>query len=66
MLEEIKHCISNRPECSFDEYFQDYICSVQDANILMEVDVSRLFNNLNISTLPKEIESYYKELLKSC
>lgn len=66
MLEEIKKCISNRPKCSFDEYFQDYICNVQDANISMEVDVSRLFNNLNISTLPKEIESYYKELLKSC
>ena len=38
MLETIKTFIKETPDISFDEFYQDYICDVQDQNVRAEID----------------------------
>lgn len=38
MLESIKQIIAELPDLSFWEYYQDYICEVQDQNIRAEIE----------------------------
>ena len=37
MLESIKTCIEELPEVSFGEFYQNYICEVQDLNVMAEI-----------------------------
>lgn len=38
MLETVKTYIDELPDISFDQYYQDYVCRVQDQNIRIEID----------------------------
>jgi hypothetical protein len=38
MLETVKTYIDELPDIPFDQYYQDYVCRVQDQNIRIEID----------------------------
>lgn len=61
MLETIKSCINNLPNKSFDMYFQEYIMKMQDMEIRNEVDLTILFNHLDIRGINKQIHLFHKE-----
>ena len=38
MLETVKTYIDELPDIPFDQYYQNYVCRVQDQNIKIEID----------------------------
>ncbi len=38
MLATVKTYIDELPDIPFDQYYQDYVCRVQDQNIRIEID----------------------------
>ena len=38
MLGTVKTYIDELPDIPFDQYYQDYVCRVQDQNIRIEID----------------------------
>jgi len=58
MLDNIKSYISNMPDDSFDEYYQNYIFAVQDRNIGMETN----FNSNTFISINKLITAIHREL----
>lgn len=61
MLETVKHKIESGFR-DFDQYYLDYICSVQDNNIDREFRYFKSSNILNPMSMQQIIESTYKEL----
>ena len=58
MLETIKKYISETPDISFNDYYQQYIFAIQDENIGAETQFSDItFNNVEriISRIRKEL-----------
>lgn len=56
MLESVKDIIAELPDTPFWEYYQDYICEVQDQNIKAEIEnlktdeitsITKLISRLN-------------------
>lgn len=66
MLETVKAKISEvKSEYpSFDTYYMEYICSVQDKNIEYEARYLRYMNKLNPFSMQSIIEYTYEELKK--
>ena len=59
MLESIKQLITNSPDISFTEYYQQYVMDVQDYNLGIEVKDLR---NADILSVDKLIHKLHKEL----
>ena len=59
MLEHIKQLISNSPDISFIEYYQQYVMDVQDYNLCLEVNDLK---NVDILSVDKLIHKLHKEL----
>lgn len=58
MLETVKRYISETPDISFNDYYQQYIFTIQDENIGAETQFSDItFNNVEriISRIRKEL-----------
>jgi hypothetical protein len=60
MLETIKTYIKDLPCTSFEDYYQNYIFDVQDANIEAEV---KSIKTSDILSLDRLIAKLHKELL---
>lgn len=59
MLDTVKSYIEELPDMPFDEYYQRYICSVQDQNITVEVNSVKTDD---IMSLDRLIARLHKEL----
>ena len=59
MLESIRNYIRTLPNTDFAEYYQRYICDVQDRNIITEVNSIKTDD---ILSLDKLITKLHKEL----
>lgn len=59
MLESIKGYIKVLPTVEFAEYYQKYICDIQDMNIVAEVNSIKTDNILSLDRL---ITKLHKEL----
>lgn len=51
MLETVKSYIKEIPDISFGEFYQNYICDVQDQNILIEVQGAKTEDIITIEKL---------------
>ena len=60
MLDSVKTYIKNTPDTDFAEYYQRYICSIQDQNIVAEVNSVKTDDILSLDRL---IAKLHKELL---
>lgn len=59
MLDTIKGYIKELPDQDFDDYYQNYIFSVQDQNLLAEIESIK---TSDIMSLDKLIAKLHKEL----
>jgi len=59
MLDTIKCYIKELPDQDFDDYYQNYIFSVQDQNLLAEIESIK---TSDIMSLDKLIAKLHKEL----
>jgi len=59
MLDTVKKYITELPDISFEDYYQNYIFDVQDYNIEMEVNSVK---TSDILSLDKLIAKLHKEL----
>ena len=57
MLEMISKAIAELPELTFEQYFQNYVTSVQDNNIENEVQFILRNNFLNVMSVAKLIDT---------
>jgi len=57
MLESVKDTIAELPDISFWEYYQNYICDVQDRNILQEIRSIKTEEILSVSGLLNKLHS---------
>lgn len=60
MLDSIKRYIKELPDLEFGEFYQRYICDVQDENLLVEVGSVKTDD---IISLNKLIEKLHKSLI---
>ena len=51
MLDSVKTYIKNAPNTNFTEYYQRYICSIQDQNIIAEVNSVKTDDILSLDRL---------------
>ena len=59
MLETIKSYINGIPDIPFEDYYQNYICEVQDRNIESEIEFVQSDDILTMSAL---LTRLHKEL----
>lgn len=59
MLETVKTYIDELPDIPFDQYYQDYVCRVQDQNIRIEIDS---FKSDDILSLEQILARLHKEI----
>ena len=64
MLETVKKTIRKRESRSFDERYIDYIISIQNKNIQLEMDYIRKHNTLDIMKLDKWVSGSLQEAMK--
>lgn len=62
MLAKLKEYISNLPDISFDEYYMDYIFSVQDDNLQREFKHLKFQRDYNLQTIQGLINFTAKEV----
>lgn len=60
MLETVKQLISNSPDISFTEYYQQYVMDIQDYNLCLEVDSLK---NPNVLSVTRLVAKLHKELV---
>ena len=60
MLETIKSYLKETPDTDFNTYYQNYICSIQDSNVISEIGSIGLDTTLPLDRL---IAKLHKELL---
>lgn len=60
VLEGVKAYINELPDQSFAEFYEQYVCRVQDMNLMAEVNSVK---TSDILSLDKLIAKLYKELL---
>ena len=51
MLDTVKKYIKELPDVSFDEFYQGYICDVQDQNVMAEIDSIKVGEILSLKQL---------------
>ena len=59
MLETVKTYIDELPDIPFDQYYQNYVCRVQDQNIKIEIDS---FKSDDILSLEQILARLHKEI----
>lgn len=57
MLESIKTIIEELPDVSFDEYYQMYICDVQDQNIMVEINSVKTDEIISLNSLLSKLNA---------
>ena len=67
MLDRVRSTISNLPDISFEEYFIQYMMSVQDSNI--ESEASSIFKNVspdvsNVIRADRLVSKTFERLVK--
>lgn len=65
MLETVRKCIRKKEPKSFNERFVDYIISVQDKSILLEMEYIKKHNKLDALNLDKWVGASLQEAMKS-
>lgn len=66
MLETINDFIQSLPNISFDQFYNDYIASVQDSNIDDEIAYIIKHNALNLSMMDRLIQHTHERLMQIC
>ena len=66
MLETINDFIQSLPNISFDQFYNDYIASVQDSNIDDEIAYIIKHNALNLSMMDRLIQHTHERLMQMC
>lgn len=61
MLETVKDLIKNVPQQSFASFYNSYILSVQDINLMHEIDATIRNNRLDIRKMSTYIATLQKE-----
>ena len=51
MLETVKAYIKDSSDIPFNDYYQDYICKVQDQNVISEIANAHLEDVVSLSKL---------------
>lgn len=62
MLKVVRERIESVPKISFDEFYLQYMCDVQDSNIDMEFDYMVHRNTLNIRSMESLIKNTFERL----
>ena len=62
MLDVVSHKVKSRRYPSFEERFIDYLLSIQNQSIMLEMEYIKRHNTLDILKLDKWIEHDLKEL----
>jgi len=57
MLETVKATIKELPDISFGEFYQNYICDIQDQNILVEVQGIKTEDIITIEKLIAKLKN---------
>lgn len=57
MLETVKATIKELPDISFGEFYQNYICDIQDQNILVEVQGVKTEDIITIEKLIAKLKN---------
>lgn len=66
MLETVKAAIDSLPDISFEEYFMQYVLSVQDSNIEQEFLFLLDRNILDVPNIGHLIQKTYEGLVGIC
>lgn len=61
MLETVRKYVHKRSKKTFDEKYLDYIITMQDKSILLEMEYIKTHNHLDILKLDKWIQSAFEE-----
>lgn len=57
MLETVKAYIKDLPDIPFNDYYQDYICRVQDQNVIAEINDAKLDDIISLQKLIDRLDS---------
>ena len=63
MLQTIKSYIKETANTSFAEYYQNYLMTIQDLNIQLELKYLQVQNLLDVNSVDLITDSAYKELI---
>ena len=58
MLETVKKYINEIPDVPFDEFYQGYICDVQDQNVLAEIHNIKVDEIVTLNQLISKLNRY--------
>lgn len=63
MLETVRKAINSGPCISFEEYFHEYVSSVQDTSIDLEMAFVFRNNFMNVNMMSRLIDTEYERLV---
>ncbi len=66
MLETICNYINNKSFVDFEELFVDYVLSIQNQSVLLEIEYLRKHNKLDVLKLDKLINKELEEATVKC